>query len=156
MSDLSSCRRRALDATRPPDLRGEPHPQTRRRLGKVFEVCRHLHGARNLQAPAFSPLTKLYYLGLNNSCMTAQVVTPMFQAVRGITGVTYSASLAPGYDYVGEFVAFDPARHARLGLSTRERRADDGVRARDRGAARRRARSARSASARRRRWRLSE
>jgi PQQ-dependent dehydrogenase (methanol/ethanol family) len=76
--------------------------------GKVFEICPHVHGARNLQAPSFSPLTGLYYLGVNNSCMNAQVVTPEFHPVFGLTGVTYTPSLAPGYDYVGEFVAFDP------------------------------------------------
>lgn len=76
--------------------------------GKVFEICPHVHGARNLQAPSFSPITRLYYLGVNNSCMNAQVVTPEFHPVTGLTGVTYTASLAPGYDYVGEFVAFDP------------------------------------------------
>jgi hypothetical protein len=67
-----------------------------------------LHGARNLQAPSYSPVTGYYYLGVNNSCMNAQVVTPVFLPGRGLTGVTYTASLAPGYDYVGEFVAFDP------------------------------------------------
>jgi alcohol dehydrogenase (cytochrome c) len=76
--------------------------------GKVFEICPHIHGARNLQAPSFSPLTGYYYLGVNNSCMNAQVVTPVFRPGLGLTGVTYTASLAPGYDYVGEFVAFDP------------------------------------------------
>ncbi len=76
--------------------------------GKVFEICPHIHGARNLHAPSYSPLTGLYYLGINNSCMNAQVVTPEFNPVLGLTGVTYTASLAPGYDYVGEFVAFDP------------------------------------------------
>jgi alcohol dehydrogenase (cytochrome c) len=76
--------------------------------GKVFEVCPHIHGARNLQAPSYSPLTGYYYLGVNNSCMNAQVVAPVFLPGRGLTGVTYTASLAPGYDYVGEFVAFDP------------------------------------------------
>jgi alcohol dehydrogenase (cytochrome c) len=76
--------------------------------GKVFEICPHIHGARNLQAPSYSPLTGYYYLGVNNSCMNAQVVTPVFLPGRGLTGVTYTASLAPGYDYVGEFVAFDP------------------------------------------------
>jgi outer membrane protein assembly factor BamB len=35
-------------------------------------------------------------------------VTPVFRPGLGLTGVTYTASLAPGYDYVGEFVAFDP------------------------------------------------
>ena len=76
--------------------------------GKVFEICPHIHGARNLQSPSYSPLTGYYYLGVNNSCMNAQVVTPEFLPGRGLTGVTYTASLAPGYDYVGEFVAFDP------------------------------------------------
>lgn len=76
--------------------------------GKVFEICPHLHGARNLQAPSYSPLTGLYYLGVNNSCMNAQVVTPVFRPGAGLTGVTLTASLAPGYDFVGEFVAFDP------------------------------------------------
>ena len=76
--------------------------------GKVFEICPHIHGARNLQAASFSPLTGYYYLGVNNSCMNAQVVTPIFRPGQGLTGVTYTASLAPGYDYVGEFVAFDP------------------------------------------------
>ena len=76
--------------------------------GKVFEICPHIHGVRNLQAPSYSPLTGFYYLGVNNSCMNAQVVTPVFRPGLGLTGVTYTASLAPGYDYVGEFVAFDP------------------------------------------------
>jgi alcohol dehydrogenase (cytochrome c) len=76
--------------------------------GKVFEICPHLHGARNLQAPSYSPITGLYYLGVNNSCMNAQVVTPIFRPGAGLTGVTLTASLAPGYDFVGEFVAFDP------------------------------------------------
>src|SRR5690606_8881796 len=81
--------------------------------GKVFEICPHLHGARNLQAPSYSPQTGYYYLGVNNSCMNAQVVTPVFLPGRGLTGVTYTASLAPGYDYVGEFVAFDPVTGSR-------------------------------------------
>jgi alcohol dehydrogenase (cytochrome c) len=76
--------------------------------GKVFEICPHIHGARNLQAPSFSPITGYYYLGVNNSCMNAQVVTPVFLPMRGLTGVTYSATLPPGYDFVGEFVAFNP------------------------------------------------
>lgn len=75
--------------------------------GRVFEICPHLHGARNLQAASYSPETGLYYLGVNNSCMNAVVVTPVMSRF-GLTGVSYTASLAPGYDFVGEFVAFDP------------------------------------------------
>jgi alcohol dehydrogenase (cytochrome c) len=81
--------------------------------GKVFEVCPHLHGARNLQAPSFSPMTKLYYLGINNSCMDSKVVSVRYALGRGYTGVTNTAKRAPGYDYVGEFVAFNPITGAR-------------------------------------------
>jgi alcohol dehydrogenase (cytochrome c) len=80
---------------------------------KVFEICPHLHGARNVQAPSYSPITGYYYLGVNNSCMHAQVITPVFSQARGLTGVTNVAALAPGYDYVGEFVAFDPVKGTR-------------------------------------------
>ena len=76
--------------------------------GKVFEVCPHLHGARNLQAPSYSPITRLYYLGVNNSCMDAKVVSTPYVRGRAYTGVTLTPKRAPGYDYVGEFVAFDP------------------------------------------------
>ena len=76
--------------------------------GKVFEVCPHLHGARNLQAPSYSPVTGLYYLGINNSCMEAKVVSTPYVRGRAYTGVTLTPKLAPGYDYVGEFVAFNP------------------------------------------------
>ena len=76
--------------------------------GKVFEICPHLHGARNLQAPSYSPLTRLYYLGVNNSCMDAKVVSTKYVPGRSYTGVTYTPKRAPGYDHVGEFVAFDP------------------------------------------------
>ena len=75
--------------------------------GRVFEVCPHVHGARNLNAPSYSAETGLYYLGVNNSCMNATLFTPVMTRV-GLTGVSYTPSLAPGYDFVGEFVAFDP------------------------------------------------
>jgi len=101
------------DAGRPIfDPRAQPNPADVD-SGKVFEICPHIHGARNLQSPSYSPLTGFYYLGVNNSCMNAQVVTPVFRPGQGLTGVTYTASLAPGYDYVGEFVAFDPVKGER-------------------------------------------
>jgi alcohol dehydrogenase (cytochrome c) len=81
--------------------------------GKVFEVCPHLHGARNLQAPSYSPVTRLYYLGVNNSCMDSKVISAPYVVGRAYTGVSLTAKKAPGYDYVGEFVAFDPATGAR-------------------------------------------
>ena len=54
--------------------------------GKVFEICPHLHGARNLQAPSYSPLTKLYYLGVNNSCMDSTVVSAPYEVDGRIVG----------------------------------------------------------------------
>jgi mono/diheme cytochrome c family protein len=58
-------------------------------------------------------VTRLYYLGVNNSCMDARVVSAKYVVGRGYTGVTFTTKLAPGYDYVGEFVAFNPATGAR-------------------------------------------
>ena len=81
--------------------------------GKVFEICPHLHGARNLQAPSYSPITGLYYLGVNNSCMDARIVSTRYVPGRAYTGVATMPKRAPGYDYVGEFVAFDPTTGAR-------------------------------------------
>ena len=81
--------------------------------GKVFQVCPHPHGARNLNAPSYSTETGLYYLGVNNSCMNAIVVKPVRHSRFGLTGTTYTPSLAPGYDFVGEFVAFDPVTGTR-------------------------------------------
>jgi alcohol dehydrogenase (cytochrome c) len=78
--------------------------------GKSFFVCPHLHGARNLQSPSFSPVTGLYYIGINNSCMTVTFSTATYAPNARYQGMSSGvAKLAPGYDYVGEFVAFDPA-----------------------------------------------
>ena len=76
--------------------------------GKTFEVCPPLHGARNLQSPSYSPVTRLYYLGINNACMTATVVPTEYRPGIVLNGVSHTAKRVPGYDYVGEFVAFDP------------------------------------------------
>jgi len=77
--------------------------------GKVFEVCPHFHGARNLNSPSFSPMTRLYYLGVNNSCMDVTFVTQHYELGQAYQGMNMmSAKFAPGYNYIGEFVAFDP------------------------------------------------
>jgi len=73
---------------------------------KTYEVCPHLHGARNLNSPSYSPITGLYYLGINNSCMDVLFVSA--EPGRRYAGMTSRPKRAPGYDYVGEFVAFDP------------------------------------------------
>lgn len=77
--------------------------------GKVFEICPHFHGARNLNSPSYSPTTKLYYIGINNSCMDVDFTTQRYELGKAYQGMNLlRAKLAPGYTYVGEFVAFDP------------------------------------------------
>ena len=79
---------------------------------KTFEVCPHYHGARNLNSPSYSPLTGLYYMGLNNSCMDVNFVSD--EPGGFYAGMRSSrVKMVPGYDYVGEFVAFDPVTGAR-------------------------------------------
>ena len=88
------------------DLIPKPEDQD---SGKSFFVCPHLHGTRNLQSPSYSPLTGLYYVGINNACMTVSFFTAKFGPNARYQGMTNGvAKMAPGYDYVGEFVAFDP------------------------------------------------
>jgi alcohol dehydrogenase (cytochrome c) len=82
--------------------------------GRVFEVCPHFHGARNLQSPSFSPMTRLYYLGINNSCMDVTFTTQRYELGQAYQGMKLErAKLVPGYNYVGEFVAFDPVSGSR-------------------------------------------
>lgn len=77
--------------------------------GRVFQVCPHFHGARNLNSPSFSEETGLYYLGINNSCMDATFVSQSYERGEAYQGMNAPrVTFAPGYDYVGEFVAFDP------------------------------------------------
>jgi alcohol dehydrogenase (cytochrome c) len=75
---------------------------------KVFTVCPHLHGARNLNAASTSAQTGLYYVGINNSCMTTKVRKLGFEEGQPVGSTSGQAVRVPGYDYVGEFVAFDP------------------------------------------------
>ncbi len=73
----------------------------------VFEVCPHYHGARNLNSPSYSPDTGLYYVGINNTCMDVRFVSGYDPRGRYV-GMASTPKLVPGYDYIGEFVAFDP------------------------------------------------
>ena len=75
---------------------------------RVFEVCPHYHGARNLNSPSFSPETGLYYLGINNSCMDVTFVSEEFEPGRVFRGIGSRVKMVPDYDYIGEFVAFNP------------------------------------------------
>ena len=76
--------------------------------GRVFEVCPHYHGARNLNSPSYSAETGLYYVGINNSCMDVSFVSEEYRPGRLYSGIAARVKMVPGYDYVGEFVAFDP------------------------------------------------
>ena len=75
---------------------------------RVFEVCPHFHGTRNLNSPSFSPETGLYYLGINNSCMDVTFVSEDYEPGRVYRGIGSRVKMVPGYDYIGEFVAFNP------------------------------------------------
>ena len=75
---------------------------------KVFEVCPHFHGTRNLNSPSFSPETGLYYSGINNSCMDVTFVSEEYVPGRVFRGMGSRTKMVPGYDYIGEFVAFNP------------------------------------------------
>ena len=75
---------------------------------KIFEVCPHFHGARNLNSPSYSPITGLYYLAVNNTCMDAVFVSQEYVLGQRYGGMEASPKMVPGFDYIGEFVAFDP------------------------------------------------
>ena len=75
---------------------------------KIFEVCPHLHGARNLNSASYSPETGLYYVGINNACMDVTFVSEEYVPGRVFRGMGSRVKMVPGYEYIGEFVAFNP------------------------------------------------
>ena len=75
---------------------------------RIFEVCPHLHGTRNLNAPSFNAETGLYYVGINNACMDVTFVSEEYRPGRVFRGMGSRVKQVPGYDYIGEFVAFNP------------------------------------------------
>jgi alcohol dehydrogenase (cytochrome c) len=79
--------------------------------GRRFNVCPFYYGGRDLNSPSFSPLTGYYYVGLNNTCMDVTFVTEPSAAPGGggFRGLRAQPTMVPGYDYVGEFAAIDPA-----------------------------------------------
>jgi alcohol dehydrogenase (cytochrome c) len=77
--------------------------------GERFFTCPHLHGARNVHQTSYSPDTGLIYQGVNNHCMNVEYVDAEYRPGRLWVGFRYDTVLAPGYDHVGEFAAFDPA-----------------------------------------------
>lgn len=82
--------------------------------GKSFVVCPHLHGGRDLNAASFSPLTHLYYLGFNSTCLKTPVTPVEYREGQSMTGTSGPAVMVPGYDYVGEMSAYNPVTGARV------------------------------------------
>jgi alcohol dehydrogenase (cytochrome c) len=83
--------------------------------GKMFEVCPFYYGGRDLNAPSYNPVRGIYYLGVNNACMDVTFVSQEFTGVSGgYRGLRAQPKLVPGYDHVGEFVAFDPVSGERV------------------------------------------
>lgn len=92
--------------------------------GRIFNVCPHYHGGRNLNSPAYSPLTGLYYVGLNTACMDVTFSQLDYApGSRSYRGFTIRTTAAPGYDHVGEVVAY----HPESGTPAWRFRADDGA-----------------------------
>ena len=75
---------------------------------RIFEVCPHLHAARDLNSASYSPETGLYYVGINNACMDITFVSEEYVPGRVFRSMGSRVEMVPGYDYIGEFVAFDP------------------------------------------------
>lgn len=75
---------------------------------KVFEVCPYYYGGRNLNAASWDASRGTYFIGMNNTCMVASFFSQDFDRGALYSGISGRATLAPGLDYVGEFVAFDP------------------------------------------------
>jgi glucose dehydrogenase len=82
--------------------------------GEVSVICPYYYGGRDLNHPSYSPETGLYYLGVNNACMEISYVTEEYRPGSLYRGMRSTPILAPGYDYVGEFVAFDPVSGERV------------------------------------------
>ena len=95
-----------------PEVVPQPEDQD---SGRTFLACPHLHGTRDLHSPSYSPVTGLYYIGINNSCQILTYFHQDFTGVGRYQGMNSRPAMAPGYDYVGEFVAFDPVTGERPG-----------------------------------------
>ena len=104
-----------MDAERASDRQSRADSNARRhRLREESSRSVHTCTARETsRRQAIARSRRLYYLGVNNSCMEAKVVSIPYVPGRAYTGVTLTAKRAPGYDYVGEFVAFDPVTGTR-------------------------------------------
>ncbi|WP_084679272.1 PQQ-dependent dehydrogenase, methanol/ethanol family [Methylocystis sp. ATCC 49242] len=75
-------------------------------------ICPSAIGAKDWEYSAFSPLTKLFYFGAHNMCMSYEAFKVTYIAGTPMIGANLAISPGPGGN-MGEFVAFDPVRGVR-------------------------------------------
>jgi PQQ-dependent dehydrogenase (methanol/ethanol family) len=76
---------------------------------KALGVCPAFIGQKHLQPAAFSPLTGLFYVPVNNLCMDFQTTPVTYTPGQPFLGATIKASTGPG-GYRGRFIAWDAAK----------------------------------------------
>jgi alcohol dehydrogenase (cytochrome c) len=87
-----------------PEIDLERKPGT----GKQATFCPSLWGGKNWPPIAFSPKTRFIYIPANeNLCESMSGEKASYRAGERFTGATYTFSLAPGADHVGEVQAWN-------------------------------------------------
>lgn len=74
--------------------------------GKVTGVCPSTMGMKTFQPAAFSPVTRLFYVPVNNLCMDIEAGPAVFAAGKPYQGTTVQLSAGPGGTR-GRFLAWD-------------------------------------------------
>ena len=70
------------------------------RLNESHLVCPGSNGGKNWPAGAYSPLTNMMYMPLQNMCMTATTTTDQRDPSK-VYGLSMQSSIAPGAEKVG-------------------------------------------------------
>lgn len=91
----------AAPAVRAPASRAAAPPTT-------SGICPGSIGAKSLQPAAFSPLTNLFYVPLNNLCMDLRTGPASYVAGQPFAGATSKLTVGPGATR-GRFIAWDAA-----------------------------------------------
>lgn len=81
-------------------------PSARRTLSRTAGICPASIGAKNLQPAAFSPLTTLFYVPINNLCMELSTAPTTYVAGRPYGGASIKMMAGPGGNR-GRFIAWD-------------------------------------------------
>jgi lanthanide-dependent methanol dehydrogenase len=83
-------------------------PPARRPRAATAGICPASIGAKHLQPAAFSPLTTLFYVPLNNLCMELSTGPAAYVPGRPYAGATVKLTAGPGGNR-GRFIAWDAA-----------------------------------------------